>query len=163
MAPSWRKESWNHRITGSQNHRMAWVEKDHNDHLVSTPMPWAGSPTTRPGCQESHPAWPWMHPGTGQEEGKRMGRQCWRISLLWDSFGWTLNSVCMMRLCKRRQQEHQKHHELFSRDLHLTDRYTGRPGGMQGSFTCITSRLNRDHQDSIQAHRQSQPLSQRHH
>jgi len=27
-----------------QNHRMAWVEKDHNDHLVSTPLLCAGSP-----------------------------------------------------------------------------------------------------------------------
>ena len=24
------------------NHRMAWVEKDHNDHLISTPLPWQG-------------------------------------------------------------------------------------------------------------------------
>jgi len=24
-------------IYESQNHRMAWIEKDHNDHLVSTP------------------------------------------------------------------------------------------------------------------------------
>ena len=40
----------------SQNHRMAWVEKDSNDHLVSTPLPHVGSPTTRPGCPEPHPA-----------------------------------------------------------------------------------------------------------
>jgi len=31
---------------------MAWVEKDIKDHLVSTPLPRAGSPTTRPGCPE---------------------------------------------------------------------------------------------------------------
>ena len=36
---------------------MAWVEKDHNDHLVSIPLLCAGSPTTRPGCPEPHPAW----------------------------------------------------------------------------------------------------------
>jgi len=42
---------------------MAWVEKDHNDHRVSTPLPCAGAPTTRPGCPEPHPAWPWMPPG----------------------------------------------------------------------------------------------------
>ena len=40
------------------NHRMAWVEKDLKDHLVSTPLLCAGSPTTRPGCPEPHPAWP---------------------------------------------------------------------------------------------------------
>ena len=49
----------------SDNHRMAWVEKDHNDHLVSTPLLCAGSPTTRPGCPEQHPAWPSMPPGIG--------------------------------------------------------------------------------------------------
>jgi len=36
---------------------MAQVEKDHNDHLVSTPLLCAGLPTTRPGCPEPHPAW----------------------------------------------------------------------------------------------------------
>ena len=36
---------------------MAWVEKDHNDHLISTPLLCARSPTTRPGCPEPHPAW----------------------------------------------------------------------------------------------------------
>ena len=31
---------------------MAWVEKDHNDHLISTPLLWAGLPTTRTDCPE---------------------------------------------------------------------------------------------------------------
>ena len=31
---------------------MAWVEKDHNDHPVSTSLLCAGSPTTRPGCSD---------------------------------------------------------------------------------------------------------------
>jgi len=31
---------------------MAWVEKDLKGHLVSTPLPQAGSPTTRPGCPD---------------------------------------------------------------------------------------------------------------
>jgi len=35
---------------------MARVEKDFNDHLVSNPLPWAGSPTTRPGCPKPNPA-----------------------------------------------------------------------------------------------------------
>ena len=41
----------------SQNHRMAWVEKDLHYHLVSTPLLYAGSQTTRPGFPELHPAW----------------------------------------------------------------------------------------------------------
>jgi len=40
---------------------MAWVEKDHNDHLVSTPLLCAGSPTISP-------AWPWMPPGMGHPQ-----------------------------------------------------------------------------------------------
>jgi len=55
-------------VIGSYNHRMAWVEKDHNDHRVSRPLPWAGSPTTRPGCPEPHPAWPSMPPGIGHPQ-----------------------------------------------------------------------------------------------
>jgi len=31
---------------------MAWVEEDLKDNLVSTPVPRAGSSTTRPGCPE---------------------------------------------------------------------------------------------------------------
>ena len=34
---------------------MAWVEEDHNDHLVSTPLLHTGLPSTRPGCPEPHP------------------------------------------------------------------------------------------------------------
>ena len=34
---------------------MAWVEKDHNDHRVSTPLLCAGSPTIRPNqAAQSH-------------------------------------------------------------------------------------------------------------
>ena len=45
-------------LTHMKYHRMAWVEKDLKDHLVSTPSLCAGSPTTRAGCPEPHPAWP---------------------------------------------------------------------------------------------------------
>jgi len=36
---------------------MSWAEKALKDDLFSTPLPWAGSATTRPHCPESHPAW----------------------------------------------------------------------------------------------------------
>jgi len=52
----------------SQTHRMAWVGKDHNDHVVPTPLLCAGVPTTRPGCPEPHPVWPWMPPGMGHPQ-----------------------------------------------------------------------------------------------
>ena len=47
----------NHSVIESQNHRMAWVEKDLKDHPVATPLPRAGSPSPRPGCPEPHAAW----------------------------------------------------------------------------------------------------------
>ena len=47
---------------------MAWVEKDHNDHLVSSLLLCAGSSTTTPGCPEPHPAWPWMPPWMGHPQ-----------------------------------------------------------------------------------------------
>jgi len=50
---------------------MAWVKKDHNDHWVSTPLPCTGLPTSRPGCPEPHPAWPWMPPGMGHPQSPR--------------------------------------------------------------------------------------------
>jgi len=31
---------------------MAWVEKHHDDHVVSTFLLCAGSPATKPGCSE---------------------------------------------------------------------------------------------------------------
>jgi len=33
-----------------QNYRMVGVGGDLKDHLVPTPLPWAGAPSTRPGC-----------------------------------------------------------------------------------------------------------------
>lgn len=30
------------------SHRMAWIWSDLNDHLIPTPMPWTGTPFTRP-------------------------------------------------------------------------------------------------------------------
>ena len=37
---------------------MACVEEVLKDHLASISLLWAGSPTTRPGRPEPHPAWP---------------------------------------------------------------------------------------------------------
>ena len=62
----WTTDIWDK--TFSQYHRMAWVEKHHNDHRVSTPLLCAGSPVTRPGCPEPYPDWPWMPPGMGHPQ-----------------------------------------------------------------------------------------------
>ena len=61
-------------------HRRVWVEKDHSDHLVSTPLLCAGSPLTRPGCPEPHPVWPWMPPGMGVWELLNHGLNLWLTS-----------------------------------------------------------------------------------
>lgn len=34
---------------------MVHVEMDLKDHLVSTPLPWTGTPTIRPGCLKLRP------------------------------------------------------------------------------------------------------------
>jgi len=39
---------------------MVWVERDLIDHVVPTPLPWARTPSTRPGCSKPHPTWPWF-------------------------------------------------------------------------------------------------------
>ena len=43
--------------TESLTHRMAWVEKDHNDYQFQ-PLLCAGTTTSSPGCPEPHPTWP---------------------------------------------------------------------------------------------------------
>lgn len=40
---------------------IVWVGKDLKNPLLSTPLPWSGTPSTRPGCSGPHPAWPWSH------------------------------------------------------------------------------------------------------
>ena len=55
-------------ISFKKNHRKAWVEKDHSDHPFPTPLLCAGLPTSRPGCPEPHPAWPWMPAGMGHPQ-----------------------------------------------------------------------------------------------
>jgi len=47
---------------------MVWVGRDLKDHLVPTPLPWAGAPSTRPGCSELHSNWPWTLPGRGHPQ-----------------------------------------------------------------------------------------------
>ena len=42
----------------SEDHRMACIEKDLKDHLLSIPLLCPGLSTTRLGCPEPHPAWP---------------------------------------------------------------------------------------------------------
>jgi len=57
-------------FTESQNHRMVWVRRDLIDHLVPTPLPWAGTPSTRPGCSKPHPVWPWDRGGIHSFSGQ---------------------------------------------------------------------------------------------
>jgi len=47
---------------------MVWVGRDLIDSLGPTPLPWTGTPSTRPGCSKSRPAWPRALPGRGQSQ-----------------------------------------------------------------------------------------------
>jgi len=62
---------------------MAWVEKGHNDHVISTPLLCAGLPTTRPGCPEPHPAWPWMPPRMGHPQPNTLAPVYIQMSFLY--------------------------------------------------------------------------------
>ena len=44
-----------------QNHRMVWVGRDLTDELVPSPLPWAGTLSTRARCSKPRPTWPWSH------------------------------------------------------------------------------------------------------
>jgi len=44
---------------------MICVGRDLIDRLVPTPLPWAWVPSTRPGCSELYPTWPWTLQGRG--------------------------------------------------------------------------------------------------
>jgi len=61
---------------------MVWVGRDLIDHPVPTPLPWAGTPSTRPGYSELHPTWP----GRGQPQ------------LLWATWSSAWNS-CNVHPC----------------------------------------------------------------
>ena len=54
----WSSRPMGRTLIGSQNHRRGWVGKALKDHQIPAPLPWAGTPSTRPGCPEPHPAWP---------------------------------------------------------------------------------------------------------
>jgi len=102
---------------------MAWVEKDHNDHRVSAPLLRAGSPTTRPGCPEPHPAWPWMPPGMGHPQppwatmsgglgvGSIVWQRCWHK-------GTSGGPLRQSALCTRKKK-HGKKPFSGAGDLHM--------------------------------------------
>jgi len=68
-------------------HRMAWGEKDHDAHLISNPLLYAGLPISRPDCPEPHPAWPWMPAGMGHPQPP--WATCSSVS---PPFVWTISS-----------------------------------------------------------------------
>ena len=57
---------------------MVWVGRDLKDHLVPTPLPWAGTLSAKSGCSKPHPTWPSTLPGMGhpsRSELLRIGRK----------------------------------------------------------------------------------------
>jgi len=47
---------------------MIWVGKDVINHLVPSPLPWAGTPSTTPISSTTYLTWPWTLPGRGHPE-----------------------------------------------------------------------------------------------
>ncbi|XP_071293362.1 thrombospondin-type laminin G domain and EAR repeat-containing protein isoform X1 [Agelaius tricolor] len=64
----------------SQNPRMVWVGSDLKA-LPVPPLPWAGTPSTVPGCSKPCPAWPWALPGI-QGQPQLLWAPCARASPL---------------------------------------------------------------------------------
>jgi len=60
---------WSPACASGVLHATPWVIESLNggrnliDHLVQSPLPWAGTPSTRPGCSKPRPAWPCLDPG----------------------------------------------------------------------------------------------------
>jgi len=50
---------------------MVWVGRELIDHLVPTPLSWAGTPCARPGCSKPHPTWPSTLPRRGHVGWKK--------------------------------------------------------------------------------------------
>lgn len=50
--------------TEPYNHKMVWAGREIRDPLLPTPLLWAGSPATRPGCLKLLPSWIRTLPGT---------------------------------------------------------------------------------------------------
>jgi len=46
---------------------MLVVGRDLKDDLVPIILPWAGTPSIKPGRSKPHPAWFWTLPGRGQQ------------------------------------------------------------------------------------------------
>ena len=55
-------------VSWPNNCRMVLVGRDLMDHLVSTPLPWAGTLSPRPRCSKPCPTWPWTLPGRVQPQ-----------------------------------------------------------------------------------------------
>lgn len=60
---------------------MTWVGRDLRDHLIPTPLLWAGLPTSRWDCTGSHPAWLCTPPVMGHSQ--LLWWTCSKLSTLW--------------------------------------------------------------------------------
>ena len=50
-------------IGKSLNHKEVLIWRVLKDHVSPTPLLWARIPSSRPGCSEPYPIWPWTLPG----------------------------------------------------------------------------------------------------
>jgi len=76
-----------------QDLRMVWVGRHLKDHLVPTPLPWTGTPSTTSGYSQSHPAWPSTLPGMIHNSGQPVlvqHFQGWSTTL--DNLFWCLTT-----------------------------------------------------------------------
>lgn len=60
----------------SESHKMVWAGRDTKDHLVPTPLPWAGTPSTRLGHSKPHPVWPMVLHSRYEQEHFAPSTEC---------------------------------------------------------------------------------------
>ena len=73
---------------------MVWAGRDSKDHLVPTPLPWAGTPSTRPGCSEEvlhlsdlFVAFLWTH------FNRSISSLCWELQSQMQNSRWALTRM----------------------------------------------------------------------
>ena len=105
---------------------MVWVGRDLKGHLVPIPLPWAGTPSTRPGCSKPHPASPGILPGISRNakqnvlngSGNPLMQDTEKVKILCTFFG----CVFSEKVCSQVFEDPYTTSRVFGREWDITNR-----------------------------------------